>query len=133
MLSSFYWCFGLSSTCYDMVFFVVLLEFVYVGEIQTGKEDLISQIYQIMVVSMLKNWKHRYSSQYIIKFVGFMSIYYAINLDIVSSCMVFSYLYLDLSIYCKFESIILIFFSKKKKNRTHIRGFKEHIFMFSVF
>ena len=47
-----------------------------------------------MVVSMLKNWSRRYSTHYIIKFIGFMSIYYAINLDIVSSYMVFSYLYL---------------------------------------
>ena len=38
----------------------------------------------------------RYSNNYIIKFVGFMSIYYVINLDIVS-------------IYCKFESIKLYF------------------------
>ena len=37
---------------------------------------------------MLKNWSH-----YIIKFVDFMSIYYAINLTIVSSFMVFSNLY----------------------------------------
>ena len=47
-----------------------------------------------MVVGMLKNWSCRYSSYYIIKFVGFLSIYYAINLDIVSLCMVFKYLYL---------------------------------------
>ena len=33
-------------------------------------------------------------SHYIIIFVDCMSIYYAINLDIVSSCMVFRYLYL---------------------------------------
>ena len=47
-----------------------------------------------MVVSMLKNWSRIYSNHYIIKFVGFMPIYYTINLDIVSSYMVFSYLYL---------------------------------------
>ena len=73
VLSLFYQRFGLSSAYYDMVLFVVLLQrFVYVGVIQTGKVDLISQIYQIMVVGMLKNWKRRYSSHYIIKFVGFM-------------------------------------------------------------
>ena len=64
------------------------------GVIQIGKADLISQRYQIMVVSMLKNWSRKYSNHYIIKFVGFILIYYAVNLDIVSSCMVFSYLYL---------------------------------------
>ena len=40
--------------------------------------------------------RYRYSNNYIIKFVGFMSIYYVINLDI-------------LSIYYKFESIKLFF------------------------
>ena len=50
-----------------------------------------------MVVNMLNNWNRKYSSRYIIKFVGFMLIYYTINLDIVSSCMVFSYLYFGLS------------------------------------
>ena len=56
--------------------------------------DLISRIYQIIVVSLFKNWSRTYSNYHIIKFVGFMSIYYVINLDIVSSCMIFSYLYL---------------------------------------
>ena len=47
---------------------------------------------------------HKYSSHYIIKFIGFMSIYYVINLDIVSSCMIFSNLYISwiYSIYCEF-------------------------------
>ena len=52
--------------------------------------DLISRRYQIIVVSMLKNKSCRYFSCYIIKFVGFMPSYYAINLDIVPSCMVFN-------------------------------------------
>ena len=56
--------------------------------------DMLGQIYQIIVVSMLKNWSHRYSNHYIIKFVCFLPIYYAINLDIISSYIVFSYLYL---------------------------------------
>ena len=60
----------------------------------TDKTNLISRIYQIMVVSMLKNWNRRYYNHYIIKFIGFISIYYAINLDIVLSFMVFSNLYL---------------------------------------
>ena len=33
-------------------------------------------------------------SGHIIKFVGFMPIYYTINLDIVSFCMIFNYLYI---------------------------------------
>ena len=75
-----------------MILFVVLLwRFIYVKAIQIGKIYLINQIYQIMVVSMLKNWSY---SHYFIKFICFMSIYYIINLDIVSSCMIFSYLYL---------------------------------------
>ena len=90
MLLSFYhrfvmmWC--CSSSCYG-----VLCE----GTIQTNKTDSINQKYQIMVVSMLKNWSRRYYSHYIIKFVSFMLIYYAINLDIVSFYKVFSYLYLE--------------------------------------
>ena len=62
--------------------------------IQTSKTDLISQRYQNMIVIILKNWSSRYSSHYFIKFIGFILIYYAINLDIVLSYMVFSYLYL---------------------------------------
>ena len=49
-----------------------------------------------MVVSMSKNLSRRYSSYYIfkMKFVEFLSIYYAINLDIDPSFIVFSNLYL---------------------------------------
>ena len=47
-----------------------------------------------MVIGMLKNWNRKYSNHNNIKFVGFMPIYYVINLDILISCMVFSYLYL---------------------------------------
>ena len=60
--------------------------------IQTGKEDLISRRYQIIIVSMLKNKNCRYSSYYFIKFVGIISIYYTINLDIIPSFMVFNFL-----------------------------------------
>ena len=82
--------FGSSFSCYDEVLFVVLLRrFICVGAIETGKTDLISQRYQMMVVSMLKNWSRRYSSHYIIKFVDFMLIYYAINVDIVSSSSIY--------------------------------------------
>ena len=66
-----------------------------------------------MVVGMLKNRSSRYSSHYIIEFVGFVSIYYALNLNIVSSCMVLTICILDPSIYCKFEPIILFFLLKK--------------------
>ena len=49
--------FGLSSACYDIVLFIVLLRyFICAWAIQTDKADLISQIYQIMVVvSILKS------------------------------------------------------------------------------
>ena len=78
-----------------MMFFVILLQyFVYVRAIKTSIANSINQRYHIMVVSMLKNWSRRFSSHYIIKFVGFMPIYYAINLDIVSLFTVFSNLYL---------------------------------------
>ena len=69
-----------------MMFFIVLLQhFACVRAIQTSKVDLISRRYHIMAVSMFKNWSRRFYSYYIIKFVGFMLIYYTINLDIVSS------------------------------------------------
>ena len=70
------------------------------GTIQTCKVDLISR---------------RYYSHYIIKFVCCMSVYYAINLDIVSSCMVFRYLYLG-SINLLLFSIDNIIFHFKKKD-----------------
>ena len=87
--------FGLSSACYDVMLFVILLQcFICVGAIQTCKVDLISPRYQIMIVNMLKNWSCKYYSHYIIKFEGLMPIYYAINLNIVPSYIIFSYLYL---------------------------------------
>ena len=69
-------------------------------KIQIRRMDLISPRYRIMVINISKNWNYRYYNHYIIKFVGFVTIYYTINLDIVSSYMVFSYLY--------FESINLL-------------------------
>ena len=51
--------------------------------IQISKMDSINQRYQIMVISMLKNLSRIYYSYYVIKFVGFIQIYYAINLDII--------------------------------------------------
>ena len=87
--------FGLSSACYDVVFFVILLRrFISMGAIQTGKADSISQRYQIIVISMLNNWSRKYFNHFIIKFVGFILICYAIKLYIVYLFMVFSNLYL---------------------------------------
>ena len=61
-----------------------------------------------MVISMLSNWSYIYSSYYFIKFIGFIPIYYVINLNYVLSCIVFRSLCFGF-----IESIILIFFSKK--------------------
>ena len=47
-----------------------------------------------MVFNTLKNWSRGYSSHYNVKFVGFMLNYHAININVVSSFMVFSNLYL---------------------------------------
>ena len=81
--------FGLSSACYNMVLFIVLLHhFICVKPIHTSKAYSIIRIYQTMVINILKNRDRKYSSYYIIKFVGFISIYYTINLDIVS-CLMF--------------------------------------------
>ena len=74
----------LLSICYVVMFFVILLRrFIFVEVIQIGKKDSISRIYQIMVVNMLNNWSCIYYSHYIIIFVGFLLIYYVINLNIV--------------------------------------------------
>ena len=92
--------FGLSLAYYDIVIFVILLRhFICVETIQTEK-----QIRSIEVVHVLKNWNRRYSHHYIIKFLGFILIYY--HLWFLAICI------LDLSIYCKFESIKLFFFQK---------------------
>ena len=51
--------FDLSSVCYDVVFFIVLLRPLYLlGIIQIDKTDLISQRYQIIVIRMFKNSSH---------------------------------------------------------------------------
>ena len=74
--------FDFSPLCYDIMFFIILLRcFICMRTIQTDK---------------------RYSSQYIIKFVGFILIYCVINLNIISSFMIFSNYILNLSIYYKF-------------------------------
>ena len=94
-----------------MVLFVILLQrFICIEVIQIGKTYLINRIYQIIIISILKNWSYKYFNYYFIKFIGFITIYYVINIDIISSYMIFNYLYLDLSIYYKFESIISLTF-----------------------
>ena len=58
------------------------------------KTDLINRIYQITVVSILKNLSRIYSSYTILSnLVGFIPIYYAINLNIILFYMIFIYLY----------------------------------------
>ena len=78
-----------------------------------------------MVFSILKNWNRRCFSYYIIKFIGFMSIYYAINLDIVSSFLFLAICILDLSIYYKFESITLLteWGRPKSEKRLNIKAY----------
>ena len=105
--------FVLLSTRYDVMFFIILLLcFICVGAIHTGKVNLINRRYHIMVVNILKNRSRKYSNHYIIKFVGFIPIY-AINMDIISSFMFLTIFIFDLSIYYKFDSIKLFFLSKK--------------------
>ena len=69
---------------------------------------MINLRYQIMVISMLKNLSRRYSSHYIIKFIGFIPTYYVINLNIVLFYIIFNYLYFGF-IDLFFKSIILFF------------------------
>ena len=48
--------FGLSSACYDEMFFVVLLQrFICASTIQTSSTNLINQRYQTIVIGILKN------------------------------------------------------------------------------
>ena len=109
--------FGLSSTCYDMMLFVDLLWcFIRMRVIQIGNVDLISRIYQLMVVDMLKNWSCRYSSHYFIKFIAFMRFIMLLTWILFHHIWFFVICILDLSIYNKFESIILFFFKKKVAN-----------------
>ena len=56
--------------------------------------DRTKTINQIIVVNMLQNLSHMYSSHYmIIKCVGFKSIHYTINLNIMLSFEVFNKFY----------------------------------------
>ena len=81
MLSHLIVVFILWSAYYDMVTFYCrrhLITVVYLSDVMF-----------LHIVTML------YSRHYIIKFINFMSTYYAINLDIVSSSIIFNNLYLE--------------------------------------
>ena len=93
--------FGLSSFYYSIWFVIGLLQrgavrrfivSLYLCGDDSNKQNGFDQL-------KISNYSHQYVegrfySHYIIKFLGFMSIYYVINLYIVSSYIVFSYLYL---------------------------------------
>ena len=84
--------------------------------IQTSNLDLISRRYQLMVVDMLKNWSCRYSNHYFIKFITFMLFIMLLTWILFHYIWFLVICILDLSIYSKFESIILFFLKKRKKN-----------------
>ena len=87
--------FGLLSIYCNVVFFIVLLQhFIYMRAIQIDKMDSISRRYWFIIIKILKNRSPKYSRHYIIKFICFISIYYVINFDIVSS-FITSNLYLE--------------------------------------
>ena len=84
---------------------------VYLCLVNSDEQSIYDQRQEIklMVVNMLQNWNNRYSSnnsniKYIgstIKCIAFESIHYAINLDVVSSFVVFNdFDFMFLSIYC---------------------------------
>ena len=79
---------------------------------------------------MLQNWNQRYYSHNssikcvdsTIKCIGFKSFHYAINLDVVSSFMIFSnFDYIFISMYCLLETMKLFFFQKKKRKKKMVR------------
>ena len=128
--------FVLSSSYWDVRFVLVILQHLicrrlvmmwyfssyccdalFCEAIRTNKAYSIDQRYQIMVISVLKNWSRIYYSHYIIKFVSFMPIHYTINLYIVSLCMVFSKLYFG-SIDLLQVLINNIIFPLKKKRKS---------------
>ena len=74
--------------------------------------------FKSIVVNMLQNWSNMYSNHSsnikcvgtTIKYIDFESIHYTLNLDDVSSFIVYNdFDYMFLSIYCWFESIKLFF------------------------
>ena len=96
--------FSLLSTYYNVEHCFVW-HFICVGLTQTSEGDSISRRYQIMIVSILKKLSHRYSSHYIIKFVGFMSFIMLLTWILYHTLCFLTICILDLSIYYKFESI----------------------------
>ena len=99
-----------------MLFVILLWRFIRMRVIQTSNLDLISRRYQLMVVDMLKNWSCRYSSHYFIKFITFMLFIMLLTWILLHYIWFLVICILDLSIYSKFESIILFFLKKRKKN-----------------
>ena len=88
MLSSSIAVFGLSLSYYGVWFVIdAFRRFVTVFYLCWSDLDRQSGFdqskYHIMVISILKNGSCKYFGHYIIKFVGFMSIHYAINLYII--------------------------------------------------
>ena len=99
----------LSSVCYDVILFVVLLYyFIYVRAIRIDKTDSINRRYQTMIVSILNNWIYINFNLYIIKILGFIPIYYTINLYIVLSFMIFSNFYFILDLKEKKLSVLTV-------------------------
>ena len=95
------------SSQYDSLVFVGV--YLCLGDL--NEQNIYDQRQEIksMIVSMLQNWSQRYSSHNsnikcvdsTIKCIGFESFRYAINLDVVSSFMIFSgFDYMFLSMYC---------------------------------
>ena len=85
MLSHLIVVFILSSAYYDMVTFYCRRHLITVVYLSSVYYDMMF----LRIVTML------YSRHYIIKFINFMSTYYAINMDIVSSYIIFNNLYLE--------------------------------------
>ena len=115
MLSSFYRLLVCRRFINVVLFIVLLQHFICVGAIQTDKADLFSQRYRIMIIGMLKNWSCKYYSHYFIKFIGFIPIYYVINMVLFHPIWFLAICILNLSIYSEFESIILFFLKKKNQ------------------
>ena len=119
---------NLLSVCYDVILFVVLLQFfICVIVIHTSKANSFSQIYQIIVIKILKS--RRYFIHYIIKFISFMSIYYDINSDIVLFFIIFSNLYIGFIDQLQVCINQIIFPFKKKILRMGMGNYSQEQFL----
>ena len=76
------------------IFRRLIAMFYFIEAIQRSKTNSINRKYRIMIINILKNQSRRYYNNYIIKFIGFISIYYAINLNIILFFISYSNLYL---------------------------------------